>query len=68
MANPSKGDAVSWHTPQGKTHGKVVATHRSPFTFDGQKFDASSDEPYVVVESDTSGKQAAHKASSVSTT
>lgn len=65
MATLSKGDEVSWNTPQGTTHGKVVATHRTPFTFDGQHFDASSDEEYVVVESDKTGKQAAHKAGSV---
>ena len=62
---PAKGSKVSWNTSQGKTHGKVVEHRTSPFTFDGQKFNASEDEPYVIVESDKSGAKAAHKASSV---
>jgi hypothetical protein len=65
MAKISKGDRVSWNTPQGTTHGKVVEHRTKEFTFDGQKFKASDDEPYVIVESEKSGKQAAHKQSSV---
>lgn len=65
MADVSKGDTVSWNTSQGETHGKVVEVHREEFTFDGQKFKAAEDDPYVVIESDKSGKQAAHKVSSV---
>jgi hypothetical protein len=65
MADIKKGDEVSWKTSQGTTHGKVVDHKTKPFTFDGQKFNASEDEPYVVIESDKSGKQAAHKVSSV---
>ncbi|MHA3702290.1 DUF2945 domain-containing protein [Jatrophihabitans sp. YIM 134969] len=66
MADISKGDEVTWNTSQGKTHGKVVEVKHAEFTFDGQKFKASDDEPYVIIESDKSGKKAAHKASSVS--
>jgi hypothetical protein len=62
---PAKGSQVSWNTPQGETHGKIVEHRTSAFTFDGQKFNASDDEPYVIVESDKSGAKAAHKASSV---
>lgn len=65
MADISKGDSVTWNTPQGETHGEVVEVKHAEFTFDDQKFKASKDEPYVVVESDKSGKQAAHKVSSV---
>ena len=65
MANVSKGDTVSWNTPQGETHGEVVEVHRKEFTFDGQKFNAAEDDPYVVIESAKSGKRAAHKVSSV---
>lgn len=65
MADISKGDQVSWNTSQGKTHGKVVEVKTSPFQHDGQKFNASDDEPYVVIESDKSGSKAAHKVSSV---
>jgi hypothetical protein len=61
----SKGDTVRWNTPQGETHGTIVEKKTKDFTFDGQKFTASSDEPAYVVESDKSGKQAAHKESAL---
>lgn len=65
MADISKGDEVSWNTSQGKTHGKVVEVKHAEFTHDGQKFNASKDEPYVIIESDKTGSKAAHKMSSV---
>ena len=61
----SKGDAVRWNTPQGETHGTVVEKKTKDFQLDGQKFTASADEPAYVVESDKSGKQAAHKESAL---
>ena len=61
----SKGDKVSWNTSQGPTHGVTKEKHTKQFTHDGQKFNASPDEPYWVVESDKSGKTAAHKESSL---
>jgi hypothetical protein len=61
----SKGDSVRWNTPQGETRGTVVEKKTKDFTFDGQKFTASSDEPAYVVESEKSGKQAAHKESAL---
>lgn len=61
----SKGDKVSWNTSQGPTQGKTVEKKTSEFTFDGQKFKASSDEPYWVVESDKTGAKAAHKEGSL---
>lgn len=61
----SKGDAVSWNTPQGPTHGKAVEKRTTEFEFDGQKFKASDDEPYWIVESDKSGSKAAHKESTL---
>ena len=65
MAELSTGDRVRWHTPQGITHGKIVEHKTEHFTFDGQKFNASVDDPYVIVESEKSGRRAAHKMSSV---
>ncbi len=62
----SKGDHVTWNTPQGETHGTVVGKRVKEFQLDGQKFKASDDEPYFVVESDKSGAKAAHKGSSLS--
>jgi hypothetical protein len=61
----SKGSAVSWNTSQGKTHGKAVEKKTDRFEFDGQKFNASKDEPYWIVESDKTGAKAAHKESSL---
>ena len=61
----TKGSKVSWNTPQGRTHGTVVERHTTDFTFDGQKFTATTDEPAFVVESDKSGKRAAHKVSAL---
>lgn len=60
-----KGDAVSWNTSQGTTHGKAVERRTEPFQHDKQKFNASDDEPYWIVESDKTGASAAHKESSL---
>ena len=61
----SKGDEVSWNTSQGTTHGKAVEKRVKEFTFEGQKFKASDDEPYWIVESAKTGAKAAHKESSL---
>ena len=50
---------------QGRTQGKVVERKTSDFEFDGQKFTASKDEPAFIVESEKTGKQAAHKGSAL---
>ncbi|WP_432498888.1 DUF2945 domain-containing protein [Kineococcus gypseus] len=60
-----KGDHVSWNTSQGETTGKVVSKETDDFELDGKQRRASKDDPQVVVESDKSGKEAAHKESSV---
>ncbi|GAB3672956.1 hypervirulence associated TUDOR domain-containing protein [Angustibacter aerolatus] len=61
----SKGTRVSWGTSQGRTQGKVVEQKTKDFEFDGQKFKASDDEPAYIVESEKTGKQAAHKESAL---
>jgi hypothetical protein len=61
----SKGDKVRWNTPQGETPGTIVEKKTKDFQFDGQKFTASTDDPAYLVESDKSGKQAAHKESAL---
>lgn len=61
----SKGDKVHWNTSQGKTVGKAVEKKTKEFTHDGQKFKASDDEPYWIVESEKSGSKAAHKESTL---
>lgn len=56
-----KGDEVSWDTSQGETEGKVVKKQASPTKIKGHKVKASAAEPQYIVESDKSGKRAAHK-------
>ena len=66
MANISKGDTVHWKTSQGQTTGTAVEKKTKEFQHDGQKFKASDDEPYWIVESEKSGSKAAHKESTLS--
>ncbi|CAN7254852.1 DUF2945 domain-containing protein [Terrabacter sp. LjRoot27] len=61
----SKGDTVHWNTSQGRTTGTAVEKRVSGFTFEGQTFNASEDEPYWIVESGKTGARAAHKESSL---
>ena len=63
-----KGDEVSWKTPQGKTEGEVVEEKTDDFELYGKHRKASEDDPQVIVKSEKSGKEAAHKESSVETT
>jgi Hypervirulence associated proteins TUDOR domain len=56
-----KGDKVRWNTSQGETHGKVVDVKTSDFSIEGTDLKASKDDPRIVVESDKSGKRAAHR-------
>ena len=61
----SKGDKVHWNTSQGKTTGTTVEKKTKDFTFDGQKFKPTADEPYWIVKSEKSGNQLAHKESTL---
>ncbi|QIN79853.1 DUF2945 domain-containing protein [Rubrobacter marinus] len=66
MADDFKpGDKVEWNTPQGKTQGKVVEKLTSRTEVEGQTVAASDDDPRYVVESEKSGKRAAHKPDSL---
>ncbi len=56
-----KGDKVTWNTPQGKTTGTVVKKLTEATEVAGHHVAASEEEPQYLVESDKSGKQAAHK-------
>jgi Hypervirulence associated proteins TUDOR domain len=65
-----RGDRVEWGTPQGKTTGKVKrkVTGEERVGNKGQrgtKVKGSKDDPRYVVESEKSGKQAAHKPDSL---
>jgi len=56
-----QGDKVEWNTPQGKTRGMVKKKLTSSTEVGGQKINASEDDPRYLVESEKSGKEAAHK-------
>ncbi|WP_026734179.1 DUF2945 domain-containing protein [Fischerella sp. PCC 9605] len=56
-----KGDKVKWNTSQGETTGEIKKKLTSPTEIKGHYVSASKDNPEYLVESDKSGKQAAHK-------
>jgi hypothetical protein len=56
------GDRVKWNTSQGETTGKVVKKQASRTKIKGHTVAASKDKPQVIVESEKTGKRAAHKA------
>ena len=61
------GDRVAWDTPQGETHGRVVekVTGEKRVGNESQKgtrVKGLKDDPRYVVESDKTGKRAAHRA------
>ena len=55
------GDQVEWNTPQGKTRGTIKKKLTSRTEVGGQTIAASEDAPRYLVESEKSGKEAAHK-------
>ena len=59
--NLKKGDSVEWNTSQGKTSGKVKKKITEPTDIKKHHVTASKDNPEYIVESDKSGKEAAHK-------
>lgn len=61
MTDFARGDAVSWNTSQGPTHGTVQERRVRDFQHAGQHFTASAQEPAYIVKSDKSGALAAHK-------
>jgi hypothetical protein len=63
-----QGDTVEWNTPQGKTRGRVKKKLTSPTQVGGQNINASEDDPRYLVESEKSGKEAAHKPNALSKT
>jgi hypothetical protein len=66
MAGFGTGDAVRWNTSQGETHGHVVEVRTRDFTFEGQRFVASDDDPRYIVESAKTGARAAHTGDALS--
>jgi hypothetical protein len=62
----NQGDTVEWNTPQGVTRGTVKKKLTSSTEVGGQKVNASEDDPRYLVESEKSGKEAAHKPEALS--
>lgn len=61
MTDLKKRDKVTWKTSQGKTEGRVVKKQTSDTKINGHRVKASKDDPQIIVESDKSGKRAAHR-------
>jgi Hypervirulence associated proteins TUDOR domain len=61
-----QGDRVEWNTPQGKTRGTVMKKLTSDTEVGGQRINASEDDLRYLVESEKSGKEAAHKPDALS--
>ncbi len=55
------GDHVTWDTSQGKTQGVVKKKLTSPTDIKKHHVAASPENPEYLVESEKSGKEAAHK-------
>ena len=55
------GDRVQWNTPQGKTTGTVKKKLTSAKKIKGHVAKASRQNPESLVQSEKSGKQAAHR-------
>lgn len=55
------GDKVEWDISQGTTRGEVVKKQTTETHIEGHKVAASDHDPQFIVESEKSGKQAAHK-------
>jgi hypothetical protein len=60
-----KGDKVTWDTSQGATVGKVVRKQTLRTKIKDHDVAASTANPEYIVESDKSGKRAAHKPESL---
>ncbi len=56
-----QGDKVEWQTSQGETRGTIKKKLTEETHIEGHKVAASKENPEYLVESDKSGKKAAHK-------
>jgi len=56
-----KGDKVAWQTSQGETKGRVVRKQTTETRIQDHKVAGSPEKPQYIVQSDQSGKVAAHK-------
>ncbi len=56
-----KGDGVEWDSSQGKVEGEVVKTVTSPMKIKGHEVRATKENPEILVKSEKTGAEAAHK-------
>lgn len=56
-----KGDKVEWDSSQGKIEGEVEKTLTSPMKIKTHEVKASKENPEILVKSDKTGAEAAHK-------
>lgn len=59
--NFKPGDKVSWNSTQGTVQGTVKKKLTAPIDIKTHHVEASPDNPQLLVQSDASGKLAAHK-------
>lgn len=60
-----KGDRVEWETSNGKTVGKIKKKLTEPMDIKSHHVAASEENPQYLVESEKTGKEAAHKPASL---
>ncbi|WP_122664783.1 DUF2945 domain-containing protein [Pseudomonas viridiflava] len=60
------GDAVSWNSEAGETHGKVSKVHVEDVEFMGKHRPASKEHPQYEAKSDKTGHLAIHHGSALS--
>ena len=65
MAEPSKGDHVTWKTHGTTTSGEVEKKITKETEEAGRTVKASKDEPQFLVKSDKSSNEAVHKAAAL---
>ena len=58
---PKAGDAVSWESSQGTIQGTVKKKITAPTDIKGHHVAASAENPELLVKSDKTGSEAAHK-------
>ena len=61
-----QGDKVEWNTPQGKTRGTVKKMLTERTEVGGQTVAASEEDPRYLLQSEKSGKEAAHRPDALS--
>lgn len=61
MAEPNKGDTVTWKSHGGEAHGTVEKKITTETDAGGRHVKASKEEPQFLVRSDKSGGEAVHK-------